>query len=564
VGSLSVSPQLVLLREGGNATKASRSDGVYGTHAYHTKVPPAVAAAYIERNCPPDGIVLDPFCGSGMTGLGALMVGRRARLSDLSPAAVHIASNYTSPCDPKAFERAVARVLERVGGELDAMYRSEANGSPATIEYVVWSDVRVCPDCSHEVVLWEVREAGLRSVVCPRCGHEGPKRTFRYVGERPVQTSLSSPTASKRIIRESVPGDVAHSIDIPAERWYPTDPFDPSRPMWRRSHGEMAIDSVDRFFSRRNLAALAALWSAVAAEPDERVRSALRFSLTAIVNRASRRYQWNAKRPTNVLGGTLYVSSLRYEWNVMSLWRRKVAAVRRLLSDGPAVPEAVEVIRESATALSIKDASIDYCFCDPPFGAHIVYSDVSLLWEAWLGELTDREQEAIVVSSGDRPKGVHEYQDLLEGSFAEIRRVLKSDGRVTVVFQATDEAVWAAIMHAAEDAGLFVADASTLHKGQPSFKQIKGTQEGERVAHTDVVLTFGKVGAGNRQRDAPDVRQIIAEEISATTAVGDKVNVGHIYAVVAAAQLVAQRQPLSFDAVADLVADCGEPLLALH
>lgn len=554
----------MLLPEASDATKASRSDGVYGTHAYHTKVPPAVAATYIERHCPPGGIVLDPFCGSGMTGVGALMVGRRARLSDLSPAAVHIASNYTSPCDPEAFERAAARVLEQVDGELEAMYRSEANGKPATIEYVVWSDVRACPRCSQEVVLWDVREAGLRTLVCSRCGHEGAKTTFRYLGERPVQTSLSSSTSSRRINRDARPDDVVDNVEIPAERWYPTDPFDRSRPMWRRSHAEMAIDSVDGFFSRRNLAALAALWAAVNAEPDERVRSALRFSLTAIVNRASRRYQWNAKRPTNVLGGTLYISSLRYEWNVMSLWRRKVAAVRRLLADGPATAGAVEVTQESATALSIPDASIDYCFCDPPFGAHIVYSDVSLLWEAWLGELTDRGQEAIVVSSGDRPKTVQAYQDLLAGSFAEIRRVLKSDGRATVVFQATDEAVWAAIMHAAEDAGLFVAEASTLHKGQPSFKQIKGTQEGERVAHTDVVLTFAKSEAGGLALDAPDVRDIVAGEISATVAAGAKVNVGHIYAVVAAAQLGAQRQPLSFDAVSDLVADCEEPLLALR
>jgi len=37
--------------------------------------------------------VLDPIAGSGMTGLGAATVGRRAVLNDLSPAAVHIARN---------------------------------------------------------------------------------------------------------------------------------------------------------------------------------------------------------------------------------------------------------------------------------------------------------------------------------------------------------------------------------------------------------------------------------------------------------------------------------------
>ena len=62
--------------------------------------------------------MLDPFCGSGMTGVAAAMAGRKAVLGDLSPAAVRIAMNYTTPCEPDAFEMAVARVLDRVGDEM--------------------------------------------------------------------------------------------------------------------------------------------------------------------------------------------------------------------------------------------------------------------------------------------------------------------------------------------------------------------------------------------------------------------------------------------------------------
>ena len=46
----------------------------------------------------PGDLVFDPFCGSGLTGVAALETGRRALLSDFSPAAVHIAQNYTKPC----------------------------------------------------------------------------------------------------------------------------------------------------------------------------------------------------------------------------------------------------------------------------------------------------------------------------------------------------------------------------------------------------------------------------------------------------------------------------------
>ena len=556
--------QLALLPSEGDVARASRSDALYGTHAYHTKVPPGVAADYIKRNCPRGGTVLDPFCGSGMTGVGALMADRCALLSDLSPAAVHIASNYTSPCDPGEFQAAVERVLDRVGAELEALYRADVGGAEATIEYVVWSDVRACPECGQEIVLWDVRDRGLRTLRCSACGSEQKKAAFPYVGERAVETSLSAPWATGRIVRDAEPQDTSQLVEIPPERWYPTEAFGRSRPMWRKSHEDMGITSVDGFFSPRNLAALAALWWAVGCETDERVRSALRFSLTAIINRASRRYQWNAKRPTNVLGGTLYVSSLRYEWNVLSLWRRKVSAIRRLLASGLAVELAVKVQQASATHLPIPSGSVDYCFTDPPFGAHIVYSDVSLLWEAWLGELTDRVEEAIVVSGGDRPKGVGDYQDLLCGAFGEVRRVLKPEGRATVVFQATDEAVWEAIIAAAEGAGLYIIEATTMHKGQPSFKQIKGTQAGERVAHTDVVLTFARDGA-RRAAPPPDLKSIVADEIRLWAEVKrSPVSVGHLYAVVAAARLVAGHRPLTFNEVSTIVEDVREPDVALR
>lgn len=483
-----------------------------------------------------------------MTGVAAGLTGRRAVLSDLSPAATHIAENYVTPCDPAAFGAAVERILSSVGLEVASMYATRHEGAPAIVEYLVWSDVRACRSCAAELVLWELRNDGLRRIVCPHCKEDQPKAGMRVVGEMAVEANLSRNGAT-RAVRPVIDSDLG--IDrIPADLpWVPSVRFDRDRPMWRRGHLDLGIEDVSGFYSRRNLAALAILWDAASKESDPRIRSALRFSLTAIANRASRRYQWNAKRPTNVLGGTLYISSLRYEWNVLSLWRRKVAAVRRLFHENPMPAGAVDVIRASATALPLEDESIDYCFTDPPFGAHIVYSDSSLLWEAWLDDLTDREHEAIVVGAGDKSKSVNDYRDLLTQCFTEVRRVLKPNAHATIVFQATDPAVWAAVQAATLTAGLSLLSATTLQKGQPSFKQIKGMTDGERVAGSDIVLTFAKGPSAPRKQAVSPSEAFAAAILEA----GPGASMQHLFAVVNARLLESGGDVLSFDDVRGLM-----------
>src|SRR5271165_3103391 len=95
--------------------KEGKNDAIYNAHSYHTKVPPRSIIPYILHYTQPGDLVLDPFCGSGMTGVAAQMcahpaadildqfpelrdrVGPRACvLNDLSPAACHIAYNYNT------------------------------------------------------------------------------------------------------------------------------------------------------------------------------------------------------------------------------------------------------------------------------------------------------------------------------------------------------------------------------------------------------------------------------------------------------------------------------------
>lgn len=519
---------------------------MYGAHAYHTKIPPEAIQPYLLEYTGPGASVLDPFCGSGMTGVAARRTGRHAILSDLSPAAVHIAANYTTPCEPAAYGRAVERIARSCEAISNSLYSTHCHscGAVATTAYVIWSDVRTCPHCNNESRLWEHRVSGLRNLTCSSCGRSYAKKSAALVGEVPVRVSFDCPSCG-RLERDTTIEDLDRTDRSRSEisSWYPDVAFGPDREMWRRGHADLGIQSVADFYSPRNLAALSALWEKIAEEPDARLNSALKFTFTAIANRASRRYQWNAKRPTNVLGGTLYVSSLRYEFNVFSLWSRKVAAVKKLFGATFKDPGTAEVSLASATRLPLADGSVDYCFTDPPFGANIVYSDCSLLWESWLGALTNPRDEAIVTrhrSTEAGGKTVSAYGHLMGNAFRELVRVLKKGASATLVFQNTDPAVWAAIQEGIDDAGFVVIGAETLHKAQPSFKGVKAQEEGEHVAATDVVLLLRSGPA--TKRSAPIVslwdvlwRAIELELNQVGSGSTRRRSIGHLYAVAVAA-----------------------------
>lgn len=476
---------------------AQKTSSSYRAHSYHTKVPPEAIRPFIRAFTKPGDTVLDPFCGSGMTGVAALMEGRNALLSDLSPAAVHIARNYTSPCDVRALSAALKRVESAVSPMVQWLYRPL--GSKTMVEYTTWSDVYRCNACRKPILYWSVVHAtgGIDAdrIRCPSCAASARKAELEWIGEEPVESHTSS--GSNRIDSHAPTREelalIEESNGTPMPYWMPDVPFGSEREMWRAGHQSMGIDSVTGFFTKRNLHALSALRHAIANEPQGRVREALMFAFTASVNRASRRYQWNAKRPTNVMTGTLYISSLRYEWNVWSLFKRKAADVLRYYQDFPnAAKASVDVFQCSATNLGcIPDQSVDMVFMDPPFGSNIFYADSSLLWDAWLGELTDPAHEIVINKHRKQSLGgktITEYGELMARSFEESARVLRKGGRAVLAFSNSDDKVWKSVQDALSAAGYETDTVHVLNKGQPSIKGVKGRSGKEHVTTLDLLI----------------------------------------------------------------------------
>ena len=200
-----------------------KNDPIYNAHSYHTKVPHKAIMRYILHYTEPGDIVFDGFCGTGMTGVAAQLCGdravveslgfrveqdgtilqeetdengnktwtpfsrlgaRRAVLNDLSPAATFIAYNYNTPVDVATFEKEAKRILKEVEDECGWMYETlHTDGkTKGKINYTVWSDVFVCPECAGEVVFGDVAidsDGGVLDFFpCPHCNVKLTKRNM--------------------------------------------------------------------------------------------------------------------------------------------------------------------------------------------------------------------------------------------------------------------------------------------------------------------------------------------------------------------------------------------------
>jgi len=502
--------------------KAGKNTPIYNAHSYHTKVPPQGIVPYILHYTDPGDLILDPFCGSGMTGVAALMCAhppaealhmvsgaqpgpRHAILNDLSPAARHIATNYCTPVDVDALKREFERIQAAVKEEFDWLYGTTCDrcGGPAAIQYTIWSDVFECARCGEELVLWDVavdheRKKMRQKFTCPMCGKEQTKREARWLRCVPVVTNYACPHCKPRRAghptTEAEKQRIAEVEDAEMPYWYPTTPFGKSFEMWRAVHGYQGITDVSKFYRKRNLWALARLWKEIQAIEDTQVRRRLTFLFTSFAVRVSKKAEFRFSGGSGNVAN-LYIPAIQREANVLRAASRKFRDI--LKSAVSSTNSVVSVQTGSATRLGdVPDAAVDYIFTDPPFGSNIFYADCNLIWESWLGQFTDQSQEAVVHIKHKDKNTLPDYARLMTESFREMYRVLKPGRWASVVFHNSDDRIWQVILEAAEAAGFELVEINSFDKQQLSFKGIRGAKGIERVTKKDIVLNLHKPGPG--------------------------------------------------------------------
>ena len=150
-----------------------------------------------------------------------------------------------------------------------------------------------------------------------------------------------------------------------------------------------------------------------------------------------------------------------------------LSTLRNVLNGLAGTP--VDVVRGTATEAPYPGSSMAAVVTDPPYDAMVYYSDASDLMYAWLKRalasswpevavtsnkdgLQDKSLEIIVatdhIKGPDEHRSREHYDRLISEAFAEMRRVVRDDGVVTIVFGHGDPEVWQRFLGAVTGAGL--------------------------------------------------------------------------------------------------------------
>ena len=522
-----------------------KNNPIYLAHAYHTKVPHPAIMRYILHYTQPGDIIYDGFAGTGMTGVASNLCSsdtsvsnlheinvvtgvRHCICSDLSPIATLISASYNLPFNCNEFEAKAKAILDQVEKELGWMFETEINGSKAKINYAIWSDVFLCPNCGKELVLWDhavnLEDEYIKNEFsCPHCGSLCTKKNMIRAHETIFDPLLEKTISmsKKKLVRvnfiynkkrgESNVGQYdinllqrIEQLDISALH---TSKIPKGDEVSRNEKD--GITHIHHFYTKRSFIYLSRV--------NELVKGDIYLQawFTSVLLNVSKMYKFRLDRKGSMLYGTFYIPSLNVEFNPYRTLLNKIKDFS--LTQYAERSNSIISLNSATSLCTVNSNSIDYIFTDPPFGSNLMYSELSSIWEGWINLKTNTNTEAIV--STVQNKDISVYYKLLFQSLKEYYRILKSGKWLTVEFSNTSASVWNSIQTAIQNAGFIIANVSALDKKQGSFKAVTTTT----AVKQDLVISCYKPSAkivdniSTKPEDEKNVWDIINEHLQHLT-----------------------------------------------
>ncbi len=375
---------------------------MYLMHKYWARKPANIVAHYIQRYCPQNGIVLDPFMGSGVTVLESIFNNRLAIGVDLNPMADFITKNtglYANiPKLEKAFQIIKKDVENRnsVFSKLFELRCPSCQNTNAIISHLIW--LKKKDDLNHE--LEEIR------FKCPNCGeivanHSNLNEIFILIKPFVLEQEKNALTLLSQEQKKNPNVSFKYSNN---------------RAFIQLRHNLRKKPELTELFTKRNYTFLIVLINLINNLPEDfkKEKEFLRFCFTSSLGQSSKMVWVINKRKGKTLKKKQVGSwthhffwdpSNFFEVNAWNCFKHRFSKLKKGKIDSNvrnnksrlkfklaesfkdlSIKSPVLLWNKSSSKLELPDNVIDFVFTDPPYGDSIQYGELSAFWNVWLDQ----------------------------------------------------------------------------------------------------------------------------------------------------------------------------------
>jgi len=449
---------------------------VYMMHKFWARRPHNVFAELINHYSKPSDIILDPFCGGGVTVIESLRLKRKVVGVDLNPLATYVTEMEVRSLDVENFWRGFEEIKKKVEPELSQIYGTS------------------CPTCQSNSAVFDWLEwAGDKPTrmkyVCPKCGI------------REKEAEEEDITLAKRI------DENFEKIVLERQLWYPKAAI----PKGDKTEG-LINDGFKYFwqlFTKRNLLALSILYKEISAVNEPEARDFLKFAFSSSLKWASKQSHLRGEIVEGWAMHAYWLYPKTLEINVWNTFQRRCTAVARgkkynenIIGNYYKRAESFKdlldnkatclILTQSSMNLPIVEETIDVVITDPPYGGNVNYAELADYWSVWLNhdKLIDKNEEIIINET--RKKSLTDYEQGLTKVFEKCYKALKRGGNIVVTFNSRNFHVVASFVIAATRAGFILHPQGLLY--QPPIRAYTTTFHAMQVGAFvgDFIFTFYK------------------------------------------------------------------------
>ena len=442
----------------------------YEMHKYWGKKPSKDLKMLIERFSKENDVLLDPFAGYGVFVCEAFLMGRNVIGNDLNPAANFILDQLLNTnVDLKVFKKTMSDILQKTKEEYNFWYLTS------------------CPKCQKECnILATLRKKdGTPLVNKLKCSCS--KHSFTQ--------DISEEMANQLVCKEK-------TVDIADH---------PTTTLIRNSRISAFKDmNTDDLFTIRALYCHSLLYKLIENIDNDDIRSLAKLTFTSNLANCSKLVPPIKSRGAVSPGAWMtgfYIAGEYLEQNVFHYFKNRVEKVLQgkndylnNLGDFNRASKintfdgfnnerlSYLITNDDAKKINLPDNSIDYIFTDPPYGDTVPYFEQSILWNNWLGNQVNYNNEIVISDSKERSKNMDNFKKDIYASIKEIHRVLKNGKYFSITYHSISGKEWYALTTACLELGFEIYDFNLLLQKTFSPRQINKKQ----TVKGDILITFKK------------------------------------------------------------------------